>query len=365
MESSFEVFEKTKDRPLHEQVREHLRTQCLNAQPDVALPPLRQMSESLGVNHLTISRALRDLEAEGLLRVVPGKGTFVAKTEPSHQAIEMVTLHTNLQDLLDTSRHTFKGMQDGLTEGFSLAGSTLMVPPVPRADTFLQGLKARQVAAVAFFGFGYLSYPNSFLEAQFIHEVAEQVPVVLIGKEHSLLKLDCVYCDPAPQMRTFLEECFEQGMRRFEYLGANDNQPHLKHRLWAFQEFLLSHSLFWKYPTENSNPTSEIHQLLDAEPEVIVVSTPYKAHQLVVEAQQRGLKLGHDLQILCFTGSLEEVRAIASYVTVIVLEEEEVGRCAVHRLSKLLEGSDKPSPISRRVPGKLVRQDAAKSKDAL
>jgi DNA-binding transcriptional regulator YhcF (GntR family) len=45
------VFQKTKDRPLHEQVREHLREQCLTAQPDIALPALRQMSEELGVNH--------------------------------------------------------------------------------------------------------------------------------------------------------------------------------------------------------------------------------------------------------------------------------------------------------------------------
>lgn len=364
MESSSAVFEKTRDRPLHEQVREHLRAQCLSAQADVALPPLRQLSESLGVNHLTISRALRDLEAEGVLRVVPGKGTFVAKSEPTHRAVEMVTLHTDFQDLLDTSRHTFKGMQDGMPEGFSLARSTLMVPPVPRADAFLQGLKARQVTAVAFFGFGYLTYPDSFLEAQFMHEVAQQMPVVLIGKEHSLLKLDCIYCDPAPQMKIFLEECFERGLRRFEYLGAGDNQPHLKHRLATFQEFLLSHGLPWRHPPENSNSTSQIHRLLDSEPEVMVVSNPYSAHELVVEAQQRGVKLGSDLQVLCFAGSMQEVRAIASYVTVIVLEEEEVGRCAIHRLSNRLEGNDKPSPLSRRVPGKLVRPDAFIDKDA-
>jgi DNA-binding LacI/PurR family transcriptional regulator/DNA-binding transcriptional regulator YhcF (GntR family) len=356
MESTTALFEKTKDRPLHEQVREHLRQQCLTMQPDVALPTLRQMSETLGVNHITISRALRDLEAEGLLRVVPGKGTFVAKTEASSRSLEMVTLHTPFQDLLDTSRHTFKGMQDGLQEGFSLFGSTLLMPPVPKAEVFLQGAKARSISALAIFGFGYLAYPESFLETQFIYELAEQMPVVLVGKEHPLLKLDCIYCDPAPQMRTFLQECFESGLRGFEYLGANDEQHHLRHRLSAFKEFLLLHGLPWQHPVSNEDPTDEIRQLLDKNPRVIVVSNPYSAHQLVVESQQRGLQLGRDLHILCFAGSLEQVRAIAPYVNVVLLEEQEVGRCVVNRLQNRLAGTDKPAPLSRRIPGKLLRQ---------
>ena len=348
------IFEKTKDRPLHEQVREHLREQCLRAHADVALPSLRQMSESLGVNHITISRALRDLEAEGVVRVVPGRGTFVAKIEASQRAVEMLTFHSHVPDLLETARHTLVGMQSGLPEEFSLSGNTLILPPVPNVELFLQGLGERQVAAMAVFGFGYLAYPDSFLETQLIHEVAAQMPVVLVGKEHNLLKLDCIYCDPAPQMQLFLEGCYQSGLRRFQYLGAHDNQPHLKHRLTAFQEFLFTHGLRWQYPAPALEKVVEIDNILQQKPEVVVVSTPYYAHQLVVEAQRRGFELGADLQILCFAGSLEEVRAIAPYVSVVVLQEEEVGRCVMQRLHNRLTGADKPAPISRRVPGKLI-----------
>lgn len=350
------AFEKTKERPLYEQVREHLREQCLRSYADVALPSLRQMSESLGVNHITISRALRDLEAEGVVRVIAGKGTFVAKMETSNRAVEMLTFHTHIPDLLETARHTLVGMQSGLPDGFSLSGNTLILPPVPKTETFLQALQERQVAAMAIFGFGYLPHPDSFLEAQLIYEISEHIPVVMVGKEHSLLKLDCIFCDPAPQMHTFLGECYERGMRRFEYLGAHDNQPHLKHRLTAFQEFLFTHGLNWQYPARDLERAAEIDSLLAATPEVIVVSTPYYAHQLVVEAQRRGLQLGADTHILCFAGSLEEVRAIAPYVSVIVLQEEEVGRCVVQRLHNRLTGADKPAPISRCVPGRLIHQ---------
>jgi DNA-binding LacI/PurR family transcriptional regulator len=350
------LFEKSKDRPLREQVREHLRQQCLSSQPDMALPTLRQMSEAMGVNHVTISKALRDLEEEGILSIIPGKGTFVTKSELISRSIEMVSFQTPSQDLLDTSRHTFKGMQDGLHEELSLFGTTLLMPPVPKASVFLQTAKARNVDALAIFGYGYLDYPDSFLETQFIYELAEQMPVVLVGKEHSQLRLDCVYCDPAPQMQTFLSERYDDGARKFEYLGVYEDQEHLKHRFNSFQEFLLTHGLIWQYPAYYNDMQEEVCALLDKQPQVIVVSSPSNAHQLVIEAQRRGLQLGSELQILCFAGSIEQVRAIAPYVSVILLEEEEVGRCVIKRLHNRLTGVDKPAPLTRRIPGKLVRQ---------
>lgn len=351
-------FEKTKKQPLHEQVREHLRQQLLEAQADVALPTLRQMSETLGVNHITVSRALRELEVEGLVKVIPGKGTFVTKSENTTQSIELLRLCTQIGGLLETSLHTYKGMQERLQDGYALSINTLSMPPVPRAEAFLQSVKMHNTAALAVFDFEYLGYPDSFLEAQFIHELAEQLPVVLVGKEHNLLKLDCVFCDPAPQMLTFLEECYEKGLRSFGYVGVNYKHHHLKHRQSAFQEFLLRHGLPWQTSDNNTDPAHEIQYLLELKPQVIVASDPWNAHQLAIEAQQKGLKLGIDLHVLCFAGSIEQVRAIAPYVSVILLEEEEVGRCIMNRIYNRLAGTDKPPPVTRRIPGKLVRHQA-------
>ena len=364
--SKMQSFAKVKGRPLHEQVREHLRLQCQLHSEETALPSLRQLSEEFGVNHITISRAMRELEGEGVLRIIPGKGTFVASAPTSQQCIEMITLLTPRQYLLDTSRHTFKGMQDGLGPAFTVSGTTLMVPPLPRHDTLMHGLRSRQVAAAALFGFGYLPYPDSFYEAEFIHHLAEEMPVVLVGKEHSLLRLDAVFCDPAPQMKAYLEECHQNGLRHFSYLGVDDAQTHLQHRVAAFQEFLLSKGLQWLHaPAEASPNLALVHSVLDSKPEVVVVSTSVRAHELVLEAQRRGLQPGTDFQILCFAGSAEEVRPIASYVNVILLEEEEVGRCVVHRLLGRLSGADKPSPLTRRVPGRLVRAGKLKFHESL
>ena len=45
---------------------------------DEAMPSIRQLAAELRVNPNTVARAYSDLEREGVIRTVPGGGTFVA-----------------------------------------------------------------------------------------------------------------------------------------------------------------------------------------------------------------------------------------------------------------------------------------------
>ncbi len=48
-------------------------------QPDEALPAVASLAEHYSVSRTTVSRALRALEAGGLVRIVPRWGSFVAQ----------------------------------------------------------------------------------------------------------------------------------------------------------------------------------------------------------------------------------------------------------------------------------------------
>jgi Predicted transcriptional regulators len=67
-------------RPIYEKVKESLRRLILSgALPeDERLPSVRELAVSLTVNPNTIQRAYRELEQEGYIVSVPGKGSFVA-----------------------------------------------------------------------------------------------------------------------------------------------------------------------------------------------------------------------------------------------------------------------------------------------
>jgi GntR family transcriptional regulator len=67
--------------PLHAQIREILRRRILDGSyaPHSRMPSESQMISAFGVSRITIRQALGDLQKEGLIFKVMGKGSFVAK----------------------------------------------------------------------------------------------------------------------------------------------------------------------------------------------------------------------------------------------------------------------------------------------
>lgn len=68
-------------KPIYEQIKDGLRklviTNSLIA--NEKLPSVREMASKLAINPNTIQKAYRELEAEGYVYTVSGKGTFVAE----------------------------------------------------------------------------------------------------------------------------------------------------------------------------------------------------------------------------------------------------------------------------------------------
>ena len=67
-------------RPIYEQIKDGLRKLIVTGalQPDEKLPSVRSMATELAINPNTIQRAYSELEAEGFIYSVPGKGSFAA-----------------------------------------------------------------------------------------------------------------------------------------------------------------------------------------------------------------------------------------------------------------------------------------------
>ena len=67
--------------PMHTQIREIIRRRVLDGTyaPHSQMPSESQMMEAFSVSRITIRQALGDLQKEGLIFKVPGKGSFVAK----------------------------------------------------------------------------------------------------------------------------------------------------------------------------------------------------------------------------------------------------------------------------------------------
>lgn len=68
-------------KPIYEQIKEGLRRLVITGalEKDEKLPSVRELASELAINPNTIQRAYRELEAEGYIYTVSGRGSFVAE----------------------------------------------------------------------------------------------------------------------------------------------------------------------------------------------------------------------------------------------------------------------------------------------
>ena len=71
-------------RPIYEQIKQEMMRLILSGAiaPGEKLPSVRDLAGTLSINPNTIQRAYRELESEGYLVSVPGKGSFAAESRP-------------------------------------------------------------------------------------------------------------------------------------------------------------------------------------------------------------------------------------------------------------------------------------------
>ncbi|MTV37219.1 GntR family transcriptional regulator [Duganella radicis] len=77
--------------PLYTQVKENLRERILDGTypAHAKLPAESELSTIFGVSRITVRQALSDLQKEGVIFKIPGKGTFVAKPKAFQQLTQL------------------------------------------------------------------------------------------------------------------------------------------------------------------------------------------------------------------------------------------------------------------------------------
>lgn len=80
------VLDYRDSRPLYQQVKDSLRRMMLTGllEPDEKLPSVRSLATQLVINPNTIQRAYAELEAEGYIYSVAGRGSFVSAGDGEH-----------------------------------------------------------------------------------------------------------------------------------------------------------------------------------------------------------------------------------------------------------------------------------------
>ena len=78
------IISNSSGKPIYEQITDQVKSQIMSGQLKAGdpLPSMRALAQSLRISVITTKRAYNDLEAEGFIETVAGKGSFVAAQDP-------------------------------------------------------------------------------------------------------------------------------------------------------------------------------------------------------------------------------------------------------------------------------------------
>ena len=118
-------------RPIYEQIRDGLRKLIVTGamQPDEKLPSVRALAQQLSINPNTIQRAYAELESEGYIYSVPGKGSFASGDTGAEERRK--------QELLEQLLELAAELNDLGVSGEELAALVRKEKPVERVTEVL------------------------------------------------------------------------------------------------------------------------------------------------------------------------------------------------------------------------------------
>lgn len=103
--------------PLYEQIQNQIKAQILSGclTPGEGLPSIRNLAKELKVSIITTKRAYEELEKEGFLQTVTGKGTFVAQQNTERlKEMAMYEIESKLEEIIKQAKSVGVSLEEGI-----------------------------------------------------------------------------------------------------------------------------------------------------------------------------------------------------------------------------------------------------------
>ena len=109
------IISNTSGLPIYEQIHHQIKTQVISGALSAgeALPSIRALAKDLRVSVITTKRAYEELERDGYIHTVAGKGSFVAaRNEALIREEHLRTIEEHIQAILDLAAPLGLGLEE-------------------------------------------------------------------------------------------------------------------------------------------------------------------------------------------------------------------------------------------------------------
>jgi GntR family transcriptional regulator, arabinose operon transcriptional repressor len=306
------------------------------------LPPEAEIASSFGVCRNTVRRAFFELEKQGVIRRIRGKGTFLRPQNTVQRPAQLAAFALILPEVR-------RSLYPSLVRGFGRAAGErtqqVMVcqtdNSVPKqADTILQLLDKR-VAGVAIVPTTTPETPTYHIRVLQDHDI----PVVFCHRSVAGTTAPCITWDAGEVGRMagrFLLDC---GHKRMSFLSLVARYPLSQSYADGFRQVLEAHGrhLAAEHVNFGEGAASDCARAWDrmftgpSAPSAVFCHDDVCAEELYMWAMGKGMRIPDDLSIIA-AGDANREGGIRTRLACVTIDEDRLGRTAADLLHELTAG---------------------------
>lgn len=338
--------------------------------PNEQMPSENDIAEQFGLSRQTVRQTLGELEQEGRLYRVQGKGTFVAEARERESRYESQTIGLVTTYISD---YIFPHIVRGTEAAIRARGYRLLLSSTDndkgRERESLSMLTSQPLS-------GLIIEPTKSAEgnpnlAYFLALNNRRIPYVMINARYPEISCPSLVIDDEEGGCTAAGHLLELGHRRIVGFFKTDDQQgvlRLKGFMRAHQleGSLLPPEFVISYRTEEKakKPVAEAARLLELpegeRPTAFVCYNDELALQLLEVIRQAGLSVPQDISIVGFDDS-PLATATEVKLTTLVHPKAEMGEDAASMLIELIESGGASVPASKIYkPDLIIRESTRK-----
>lgn len=352
--------------PLHAQVKNNLQRQILagTLAPGSALPSEAALCRGYSVSRITVRRALADLEADGLVRRVAGRGTYVA-AEAERFGPTIGVLFGGLTDRTFGYHNdvAFGDMIGGAAEAASRRNAS--VYPLPLEE---DGLKLALATPATNRVDGLLVHlARAFTEPMLATLDDAARPYVVVKRRLGVTRASSVFSDDRSGAAAITRHLVERGHRRIALILGPAEIGVWEDRRLGFQSALAdagipeANGLVERvgYPMDEAGYGTALRLLRAGRcPTAVFAGNDYIAVGVYRAIREAGLEPGRDIGVAGY-GANAFSAMLHPTLTTVGTSGWDLGNAAADLLLDIIEGSVQ-APAQRELPWHLeIRQSSS------
>lgn len=338
----------------HDALEKDLRQMILRGklEPGLAIASEPELAREYGISRNTARKALANLESEGLVRKIHGKGNFITFPEERQGGIpsssKVVLAIPDHQRLIPENAYDFN-LVSGCLENAFMSDSELKIVDsnVISLETLLAQYDAAEIAGVIWDRPGKNAYP--------VIEAArdDKVPQVTISR--SVAGVPSVFFDVERALRETVEFLAGIGHRDIAFIDRPWDYPIYANRRRVFVETLRAIGQTSPEDYLCLPDNDKIHDaVFDAcPPSTAIIAATFAIDSLLAWIERKGFRIPYDVSLIALSSENAPLLKRHPEIGAILDPRREIGRAAMALIADQIASRD-VSIAPRKINGELL-----------